>query len=127
MDLKNGIPSYDTFGRVFSLINPDDFQECFQNWIQTVAKITSGEVVAIDGKTLRRSYDKSSNKSAIHMVNAWASNNRVTIGQFKTEEKSNEITAIPELLRILEVFVQGQYSDTVDLSLYDTLYEEDDG
>ena len=103
LSLKNGIPSHDTFGRVFSLINPGDFQESFQSWIKTIAKVTSGEVVAIDGKTLRRSHDKSSNKAAIHMVNAWASNNRVTIGQYKTEEKSNEITAIPELLKILEI------------------------
>ncbi len=103
LELSNGIPSHDTFGRIFSLISPSAFQRCFQSWIQTVATLTSGEVVAIDGKCLRRSHDRSSNKAAIHMVNAWASRNRVTIGQFKTDEKSNEITAIPQLLSILEL------------------------
>ncbi|MBT7070123.1 MAG: ISAs1 family transposase [Anaerolineae bacterium] len=103
LELPNGIPSHDTFGRVFSLISPGEFQRCFQSWIQTVATLTSGEVVAIDGKCLRRSHDRSSGKAAIHMVNAWASRNRVTIGQVKTDEKSNEITAIPELLSILEL------------------------
>lgn len=86
-----------------SLISADEFERCFQSWIETVASLTSGEVVAIDGKTLRRSHDRSSNKSAIHMVNAWASRNRMTIGHRKTDEKSNEITAIPELLKILEL------------------------
>ena len=103
LELPNGIPSHDTFGRIFSLISPDGFQNCFQSWIQTVAALTSGEVVAIDGKCLRRSHDRSSNKAAIHMVNAWASRNRVTIGQVKTDDKSNEITAIPELLNMLEL------------------------
>jgi len=103
LKLPNGIPSHDTFGRVFSLISPNEFQRCFQNWIQTVATLTSGEVVAIDGKCLRRSHDRSSGKAAIHMVSAWASRNRVTIGQVKTDEKSNEITAIPELLSLLEL------------------------
>jgi len=103
LELPNGIPSHDTFGRIFSLISPDEFQHCFQSWIQTVATLTSGEVVAIDGKCLRRSHDRSSGKAAIHMVNAWASRNRVTIGQFKTDEKSNEITAIPKLLSMLEL------------------------
>lgn len=103
LKLPNGIPSHDTFGRVFSLISPSEFQCCFQSWIQTVATLTSGEVVAIDGKCLRRSHDRSSGKAAIHMVSAWASRNRVSIGQVKTDEKSNEITAIPELLRLLEL------------------------
>jgi predicted transposase YbfD/YdcC len=103
LELLGGIPSHDTFGRIFSLIRVDEFQRCFQSWIQTVATLTSGEVVAIDGKCLRRSHDRSSGKTAIHMVNAWASRNRVTIGQVKTDEKSNEITAIPQLLSILEL------------------------
>ncbi|MCP4259581.1 MAG: ISAs1 family transposase [Planctomycetes bacterium] len=101
--LPSGIPSHDTFGRIFSMINPSGFQECFQDWIKSIASLTAGEVVAIDGKTLRRSHDRSSNKAAIHMVNAWASLNRVTIGQYKTNQKSNEITAIPKLLDILEL------------------------
>ena len=103
MELPNGIPSHDTFGRVFSLLNPEEFQSCFQQWIKTVAAVTSGEIVAIDGKTLRRSHDRANNKSAIHMVNAWASHNRVCIGQVKTDEKSNEITAVPKLLQMLEL------------------------
>src|SRR5512138_3828755 len=101
--LPNGIPSHDTFGRVFALLSPARFQECFVGWMQAVAEVVVGQVVAIDGKTLRRSYDRRSAKAAIHMVSAWATRNRVVLGQLKTEEKSNEITAIPELLRLLEV------------------------
>ncbi len=101
LELPNGIASHDTFGRVFSLISPKEFQECFARWINAIANITQGEVVAIDGKTLRRSYDTASEKAAIHMVSAWASGNGVVLGQVKTDEKSNEITAIPELLRTL--------------------------
>lgn len=101
--LPNGIPSHDTFGRVFALLSPVRFQECFVRWMQAVAEVVTGQVVAIDGKTLRRSYDRRSAKAAIHMVSAWATQNRVVLGQLKTEEKSNEITAIPELLKVLDV------------------------
>jgi len=101
--LPNGIPSHDTFGRVFALLEPDQLQESFVSWIQAVAQVTEGQVVAIDGKTLRHSYDRRSAKAAIHMVSAWAAQNHVVLGQLKTEEKSNEITAIPELLRLLDV------------------------
>jgi predicted transposase YbfD/YdcC len=101
LELKNGIPSHDTFGRVFSMINPDKFRDCFIKWINKVKKITDGEIVAIDGKTIRRSFDKSSKKSAIHMVSAWASNAGLVLGQIKVNEKSNEITAIPKLLELL--------------------------
>jgi len=103
LKLPNGIPSHDTFGTVFSIINPSEFEKCFISWIRSVATLTKGQIVAIDGKTLRRSHDKSSNKSAIHMVSAWASENRITLGQVITDEKSNEITAIPELLDLLEI------------------------
>jgi predicted transposase YbfD/YdcC len=103
LELPNGIPSHDTFGRVFSLISPEEFQFCFLHWVQSVFTVTDGQIVAIDGKTLRRSYDRTNNKSAIHMVSAWASKNGITLGQVKTEEKSNEITAIPELLKVLEI------------------------
>ena len=103
LELPNGIPSHDTFGRVFSLLSPKEFQRCFLDWIQAVFTITGGQVVAIDGKMLRHSYDRSNNKSAIHMVSAWASENGLTLGQVKTDEKSNEITAIPELLELLEI------------------------
>lgn len=103
LELPNGIPSHDTFGRVFSLVSSTDLEACFANWVRTVARVMKGEVVAIDGKTLRRSYDSASDKPAIHMVSAWASANSLVLGQLKTEEKSNEITAIPELLRVLEL------------------------
>jgi predicted transposase YbfD/YdcC len=103
LDLAHGIPSHDTFGRVFAVLSPQALQACFLRWIQAVAHVTEGQVVAIDGKTLRRSYDRRSAKAAIHMVSAWATHNRVVLGQLKTEEKSNEITAIPELLKVLDV------------------------
>jgi predicted transposase YbfD/YdcC len=101
--LPHGIPSHDTFGRVFALVSPEHLQACFLGWIQAVAQVTEGQVVAIDGKTLRRSYDRRSARAAIHMVSAWATHNRVVLGQLKTDEKSNEITAIPELLKLLDV------------------------
>lgn len=101
--LPNGIPSHDTFGRVFARIDHTEFQGCFLSWIQEVSKITCGEVVAIDGKTLRHSYDSASEKGAIHMVSAWATANRLVLGQVKVDDKSNEITAIPQLLKVLEL------------------------
>jgi len=103
LELQNGIPSHDTFGRVFSLLDTDEFRDCFLSWIASVFQVTGGQVIAIDGKTLRGSYDRSSNKAAIHMVNAWATENGISLGQVKTEDKSNEIKAIPELLRVLEL------------------------
>ena len=103
LELAHGIPSHDTFGRVFAVLSPQALQACFLRWMQAVAQVTEGQVVAIDGKTLRRSYDRRSAKAAIHMVSAWATRNRVVLGQLKTEEKSNEITAIPELLKVLDV------------------------
>jgi predicted transposase YbfD/YdcC len=102
LDLPNGIPSHDTFGRVFSLLDPEQLEKCFQSWISSIAKVIKG-VVAIDGKTLRRSFDSATGKSAIHMVSAWASDLGLVVGQLKTEEKSNEITAIPNLLKQLEL------------------------
>lgn len=103
LELPGGIPSHDTFGRVFSHINPKHFQECFLKWVKAVAKITDGQIIPIDGKTLRRSYDHNAGKAAIHMVSACSVENRLVLGQVKTEEKSNEITAIPELLSLLDV------------------------
>jgi predicted transposase YbfD/YdcC len=103
LKLPHGIPSHDTFGRVFSLLNPEEFENCFLSWIHEVFKITGSQIVAIDGKTVRRSYDRTSNKAPIHMVGAWATKNRMCLGQVKTEDKSNEITAIPELLRLLDL------------------------
>jgi predicted transposase YbfD/YdcC len=103
LDLPNGIPSHDTFGRVFARLDPDQFQRCFMSWVQAVSGITEGEVVAVDGKTLRRSKDGTLGKDAIHMVSAWASENRLTLAQRKVDDKSNEITAIPALLELLEL------------------------
>ena len=101
--LPNGIPSHDTFGRVFGRINPVEFRQCFQSWIQAVATVTEGQVIAIDGKTLRGSIDKFLGKTAIQMVSAWASGNHMVLGQVKVNDKSNEITAIPQVLRLLAV------------------------
>ena len=103
LSLPNGIPSHDTFGRVFSLLSPDEFQACFTRWISAVAIKTQGQVIPIDDKTLRRSHDRGHGQSAIHRVSAWASENRLVLGQLKTEAKSNEITAIPELLQVLDI------------------------
>ena len=103
LELPNGIPSHDTFGRVFGQIEAEEFQQSFVNWEQAVFEVTEGQVIAMDGKTLRRSYDRWIGKEAIHMVNAWATTNGIALGQLKVEGKTNEITAIPELLRLLEV------------------------
>jgi len=101
--LPHGIPSHDTFARVLARLKPEELQQCFLRWMQAVSKVTQGEVVAIDGKTLRRSFDRATGKGAIHMVSAWASANRLVLGQQKVDEKSNEITAIPGLLRLLDL------------------------
>ncbi|MCF2151865.1 ISAs1 family transposase [Desmonostoc muscorum LEGE 12446] len=103
LELPNGIPSHDTFARVFALINPQEFQSCFVNWVKSVHKITDGEVVAIDGKTLCGSSNQNSDQSAIQMVSAWATTNKLVLGQVKVDENSNEITAIPKLLKILDL------------------------
>lgn len=100
LSLPNGIPSHDTFNRVFSSIDPDQFMDCFLKWINSIRPILGREVVAVDGKTVRRSHD-GDGKAAIHMVSAWAAENNLVLGQVKTEEKSNEITAIPKLLQVL--------------------------
>lgn len=99
--LPAGIPSHDTIGRVFSLIDPHEFQNGFVSWIQAISQLTAGEVIAVDGKRLRRSHDGRLGKAAIHMVSAWAAANGLVLAQLKTAEKSNEITAIPELLKLL--------------------------
>lgn len=101
LELPNGIPSHDTFGRVFAALDPFEFEQSFLSWIQAVSTRLTGEVVAVDGKTLRRSHDKRLGKNAIHMVSAWATAQRLVLGQRKIEDKSNELTAIPELLRVL--------------------------
>lgn len=101
--LPHGIPSHDTFARVLARLDPEELQACFLRWIRAISELTAGEVVAIDGKTLRRSFDQASGKGAITMVSAWATANRLVLGQQKVDEKSNEITAIPALLELLAV------------------------
>ncbi len=103
LELPNGIPSHDTFGRVFASLDAEAFQQGFTRWVEAVFRVTQGQVIAIDGKTLRGSHNRSIGKEAIHMVSAWASENGLVLGQRKVEAKSNEITAIPELLRLLDV------------------------
>jgi predicted transposase YbfD/YdcC len=100
LELPNGIPSHDTFGRVFALIDPNQFEASFVQWVQGISKTVKG-VVAIDGKTLRCSHDRTAGKKALHLVSAWAVENRLVLAQVATAEKSNEITAIPLLLQQL--------------------------
>jgi predicted transposase YbfD/YdcC len=101
LELPNGIPSHDTFTRVFRSIDPDEFGNCFSEWVQALRAEVSQEVVAIDGKTIRRSFDKAAEKSALHVVSAFASENKLALGQVSVSDKSNEITAIPKLLKLL--------------------------
>jgi len=103
LDLPNGIPSHDTFGRVFSLLKPEDFEACFIEWTDSLAEASEGQLVAIDGKAIRRSLDSANDKAAIHMVSAWSKANNMVLGQISTDEKSNEITAIPKLLKLIEL------------------------
>jgi predicted transposase YbfD/YdcC len=101
LDLPNGTPSHDTFNRVFAALDPGQFRTCFLRWMQAVATVLPTEVIALDGKTVRGSQDRANGKAAIHLVSAWASANRLVLGQVKVDDKSNEITAIPELLQAL--------------------------
>ena len=103
LELPNGIPSHDTFGRVFSLIDPDEFEECFFNWIKSLSIDVENEIIAIDGKTLRGSHNRKKGQKPIHLVSAWSVKNRLMLGQVKTEEKSNEIEAIPRLLEMVDI------------------------
>lgn len=103
LDLPNGIPSHDTFGRVFSKIDPQEFEKSFMEWVRAIYEVTQGQVIAIDGKQLRGSQASGNGKKAIYMVSAWASENQIVLGQQKVDEKSNEITAIPELLKLLDI------------------------
>lgn len=103
LKLTNGIPSHDTFGNVFAAIDTEQFSQCFSRWAADLADLSAGEVVAIDGKCLRRSLDSASDKSAIYMVSAWATENQLVLGQQKVDNKSNEITAIPKLLMQLDI------------------------
>ena len=102
LELPNGIPSEDTINRVFSSINSSQFESCFMNWVNSISEICKGQVIAIDGKTLRGAKSKGK-KSPVHMVSAWANQNNLVLGQVRVNEKSNEITAIPELLNTLQI------------------------
>jgi predicted transposase YbfD/YdcC len=101
--LPNGIPSHDTFNRVFAALDPEQFRAGFQSWIQAIAEVVPTQVIAVDGKTVRGSHDRHLGKSAIHMVSAWATQSQLVLAQVKVDDKSNEITAIPDLLRTLEL------------------------
>jgi len=101
--LPNGIPCPDTFRRVFERINPKVFEHCFQKWVQSIVETVGAQVIPIDGKTLKGSYDREQGKSALHLVSAWASEYRLVLGQVKVADKSNEITAIPALLELLDL------------------------
>ena len=103
LPFANGIPSHDAIGYFFSRLDPEQFKMKFVQWIQSVSEITEGEIVAIDGKTLRHSYDTGTNKAAMHMISAWANEANLVLGQLKVNEKTNEITAIPKLLEILDL------------------------
>ena len=103
LGLPNGIPHHDTFRRPFERLDPGEFQEGFLRWIEALHQAAERQVIAIDGKTLRRSFDRAKGRSALHMVHAWATANHLLLGQVAVDEKSNEITAIPELLKMLEI------------------------
>ena len=100
--LPHGIPSHDTFGRVFARLNPQRFQECFLSWTRAVAQFTQGTLISLDGKTVKASFDRATAASPLHMLSAWCSEHGgLVLGQIKTDTKSNEITAIPALLHLL--------------------------
>jgi|ERR1700733_6167584 predicted transposase YbfD/YdcC len=103
LDLPNGVPSHDTFERVFSRLDPAAFGACFQSWVQAVGAAVGLSHVAIDGKTLRHSYDRASDLGPLHLVSAWATQQHLTLGQVAVDSKSNEITAIPKLLELLDL------------------------
>ena len=101
--LPHGIPSHDTFGRVFAALDPQQFSAAFSRWTQAIAGQTGGQVIAVDGKTLRRSFDSATGRKALHMVSAWASENRLVLAQEAVQAKSNEIKAVPALLKLLDL------------------------
>ena len=101
--LPAGIPSEDTFRRVFSRLDPEAFGDCFRDWTQTFRRVTAGEVIAVDGKTLPHSFDTASQQNPLHLVSAWAVGSGLVLGQIAVDDKSNEITAVPALLALLDV------------------------
>jgi len=103
LELPNGIPSHDTLERTFARLRPEQVQQCFLNWVQAVFNITDGQLISIDGKMLRGSYERGGKQGMMHMVSAWAHQNRLVLGQRKVHEKSHEMTAIPALLQVLDL------------------------
>jgi predicted transposase YbfD/YdcC len=103
LELPNGIPSRDTFRRVISRLNPEEFQACFLRWMRGLSRATNGRLVALDGKTIRRSMDSAKDQNPLHVVSAWATEQHFCLGQLAVDSKSNEITAIPQLLKLLEL------------------------
>src|SRR6266853_6852578 len=103
LELPCGIPSHDTFNRVLSALAPASFLDCFLSWVETLQGATAGRIVGIDGKTVRASLDRAKGQNPLHVVSAWASANRVVLGEVMVDAKSNEITAIPKLLQMLEL------------------------
>ena len=103
LELRHGIPSHDTFGRVLSLIDPQQFEQCLLKWVNSQIQLGDDEVVPIDGKTLKRSHDKAKGQDAIEIVSAWAASQRLTLGQVKVAKGSNEITAVPQVLDLLQI------------------------
>lgn len=103
LDMSEGVPSHDRFNAIIGALRPAEFEKCLLSWITALHEITDGQVIAIDGKTLRRSFDAASSKAPIHMVSAWATANHISLGQVVTDAKSNEIMAIPKLLEMLEI------------------------
>ena len=103
LELPNGIPSHDTIGRIFAALDGEQFIACFLAWVKSIHEVTNGEIIAVDGKTARASLDRAKGKNALHVVSAWASANRVVLGEVMVDAKSNEITAIPKLLAMLEL------------------------
>ena len=103
LSLENGIPSHDTFGDIFAALSPEAIQTRFISWVETIREKISGDIVSIDGKTIRRSKDLANNRRAIHIISAWSAANGIVLGEIATDEKSNEITAIPDLLKMLEL------------------------
>jgi predicted transposase YbfD/YdcC len=104
LELPSGVPSHDTFRRIFLILNQVEFQACFMKWVHSVNKeLFKKDIISVDGKTLRGSLDRANEKSALHMISAWSSNASVVMGQMKSDGKSNEITSVPELLKLLQI------------------------
>ena len=101
--LPNGIPSHDTIARVFARLDTQAFEQCFHQWVTSITEAIGAQVIPIDGKTVRQSFDRERGQKAIHVISAWASEHRLVLGQLKVDSKSNEITAIPKLLELLDL------------------------